>query len=136
MIHYIIKNLIFCQFLVFFVGSQRSNLWCLFRPQKSFSLCPSPALTWLVVFAWPFTSYSYLQGRTPQVAINDSHFSKSQVTSDVSQGSTVCVNDLAKLPLLSSATLTICIDDILLSQEISSSTSMSTVQSNINYIVD
>ena len=46
----------------------------------------------------------------------------------------VYINDIAKLPLLSSATLTLYGDDILLSQEISSTTSRSTVQSNINLI--
>ena len=46
----------------------------------------------------------------------------------------IYINDIAKLPLLSSATLTLYADDILLSQEISSPTSMFTVQSNINLI--
>ena len=44
----------------------------------------------------------------------------------------IYINDIAKLSFLSSATLTLYADDILLSQEISSTTSMSTVQYNIN----
>ena len=78
---------------------------------------------------------------TQQVIINGSLSSKSQVTSGVPQGSIlrpllfiIYINDIAKLPLLSSVTLTLYADDILLSQEISSPTSMSSVQSNINLI--
>ena len=85
--------------------------------------------------------HSYLQGHTQQVIINGSLFSKSEVTSSVPQGSIlwpllciIYINDIAKLSLFSSSTLTLYADDILLSQEISSTTSMSTVQSDINLI--
>ena len=93
---------------------------------------PPLLLSWL---------HSYLQGHTQQVIINVSLSSKSQVTSGVPKDSIlgpplfiIYINDIAKLSLLSSATLTLYADDILLSQEISSTTSMSTVQSNINLI--
>ena len=46
----------------------------------------------------------------------------------------IYINDLAELSLLSSATLTLYIDGIFLSQDISSPTSISTVKSNINLI--
>ena len=73
--------------------------------------------------------------------LNGSLSSKSQVTSDVPQSPIllpllliIYINDIAKLYLLSSTTLTLYADDILISQEISSPTSLSTVQSNINLI--
>ena len=85
--------------------------------------------------------HSFLQGCIQQVIINGSLCSKSQVTSGVPQGSIVepllfiiYINDIAKLSHLSSATLTLYADIILLLQEISFPTSMSTVQSNINLI--
>ena len=85
--------------------------------------------------------HSYLQGHTQQVIINASLSSKSEVSFGVPQGSIlgpllfiIYINDIAKLFVLSSPTLTLYADDILLSQEISSTTSMSTVQSNINLI--
>ena len=85
--------------------------------------------------------HSYLQGCAQQVIINGSLSSKSQVISGVLQGSIlgpllfiIYINDIAKLSLLSSDTLTPYTDDILLSQKISSPTLMSTVQSNTNLI--
>ena len=93
---------------------------------------PPLLLSWL---------HSFLQGCIQQVIINGSLCSKSQVTSGVPQGSIVepllfiiYINDIAKLSHLSSATLTLYTDIILLLQEISFPTSMSTVQSNINLI--
>ena len=88
-----------------------------------------------------FWLHSFLQGHTQQVIINGSISSKSQVTSGVPQVSIlgpllfiIYINDIAKLSLLSSATLTLYANVILLLQEISSPTSMSTVQSDINLI--
>ena len=85
-------SIICCQFLVFSIGYQNSSLCCLFLPTKAFhsvhhkplldslsSLNLTPlSLSWL---------HSYLQVPTQQVVINDSHSSKSQVTSGVPQGS-------------------------------------------------
>ena len=86
----------------------------------------------LLPFLLPWL-HSYLQGRTHQVIINCSLSSKSQVTSGVHQGSIlglllfiIYINDIKPF-LPSSATLTLYVDDILLFQEISSPTSMSTV---------
>ena len=86
---------------------------------------PPLCLSWL---------HSYLQGHTQQVIINGSLSSKSQVTSGVPQGFIlrpllfiIYINDIGKLSLPSSATITLYAGDILLSQEISFPTSMSPV---------
>ena len=79
--------------------------------------------------------------RGSQVVIEGSQSSKSHVISGVPQGSIlgpllfiIYINELADLPLLDSAKLTLYVDDILLSQEISAPSSMHYVQSNIDLI--
>ena len=132
------------------ISKKQSVLSFLILQKGLIMFLTSPYMTLYLRSTFPFffclgSIVSY-KGCTQQVVINGSLSSKSQITSGTSQWCIlwpllfiIYINVLAKLPFLSSATLTLYPDDILLSQEISSPTSMSTVQSNINlihYIVD